>query len=637
MDWWKGNHHLPHSQNPARMEEKLMKRGDGVVGRNDPCLCGSGKKYKKCCGREETVNLQQVIDTELDDILMEFIEVGIDPKELHQLTERVSKWLSVLSTSFGRQTIEILAIESLVFHDRSDIWRDFIEQKMKTHKRQRVLDVLMLWKEPFYLLAEVQKVEGNLLHVREQGTGEMYLMEEIGEEKPGEWFFGLVIPRLRDGKTVLQALQGMITILGTNQKLVQKLAARLKDGVNDSLELYQSFVGVTPDQDLSALQIEIMELVSGFVDDYGLENEAIEGIAFTFLKEAPLKARKPEGVAAGILQAASDFGLFEGVYVPRQVIAEKLGTSVGTLTKYADMVEEFVLERVDQPFGEADQVSPIIVTEMGTNPWMSEQPLWEMLMKTMNAGSEAEINKILQQENLEYTPKTDAERAQLLCYKAYVVEGKKRERLVRKALELDAKNVDANLLAVEYEEHPVAKRLRYLTALNVGYKTLDDSFETIWGYIPNRPFLRALFSYGAWLIRQGEYKEAIDQLTELMTMNPSDHQGAKWLLLSAYLHTGEWDKAGELTDDFSLEENTGIGMYFHYLSDLHTGILQPDEINEMKQFIKNRNPHLFAMLKKGDEPGAFPGHLVLQEGSIDEAKLVYWLIYGIEGVEKFSG
>lgn len=21
------------------------------VGRNDPCPCGSGKKYKKCCGR----------------------------------------------------------------------------------------------------------------------------------------------------------------------------------------------------------------------------------------------------------------------------------------------------------------------------------------------------------------------------------------------------------------------------------------------------------------------------------------------------------------------------------------------------------------------------------------------------------
>ncbi|MBQ9571781.1 MAG: SEC-C domain-containing protein [Acidaminococcaceae bacterium] len=23
------------------------------MSRNDPCLCGSGKKYKKCCGRLE--------------------------------------------------------------------------------------------------------------------------------------------------------------------------------------------------------------------------------------------------------------------------------------------------------------------------------------------------------------------------------------------------------------------------------------------------------------------------------------------------------------------------------------------------------------------------------------------------------
>jgi uncharacterized protein YecA (UPF0149 family) len=27
------------------------KRASAKVGRNDPCPCGSGKKYKKCCGR----------------------------------------------------------------------------------------------------------------------------------------------------------------------------------------------------------------------------------------------------------------------------------------------------------------------------------------------------------------------------------------------------------------------------------------------------------------------------------------------------------------------------------------------------------------------------------------------------------
>ena len=25
-------------------------RGTVMIGRNDPCSCGSGKKYKKCCG-----------------------------------------------------------------------------------------------------------------------------------------------------------------------------------------------------------------------------------------------------------------------------------------------------------------------------------------------------------------------------------------------------------------------------------------------------------------------------------------------------------------------------------------------------------------------------------------------------------
>jgi len=30
---------------------KTVVRNNPKVGRNDPCPCGSGKKYKKCCGR----------------------------------------------------------------------------------------------------------------------------------------------------------------------------------------------------------------------------------------------------------------------------------------------------------------------------------------------------------------------------------------------------------------------------------------------------------------------------------------------------------------------------------------------------------------------------------------------------------
>ena len=34
---------LLNTPKPAKVEKK--------IGRNEPCPCGSGKKYKKCCGR----------------------------------------------------------------------------------------------------------------------------------------------------------------------------------------------------------------------------------------------------------------------------------------------------------------------------------------------------------------------------------------------------------------------------------------------------------------------------------------------------------------------------------------------------------------------------------------------------------
>ena len=39
----------PNQEAPAPQE--TVRREEPKVGRNDPCPCGSGKKYKKCCGR----------------------------------------------------------------------------------------------------------------------------------------------------------------------------------------------------------------------------------------------------------------------------------------------------------------------------------------------------------------------------------------------------------------------------------------------------------------------------------------------------------------------------------------------------------------------------------------------------------
>ena len=43
---------LPSKEKEAQeISSSTIKRDHPKVGRNDPCPCGSGKKYKKCCGR----------------------------------------------------------------------------------------------------------------------------------------------------------------------------------------------------------------------------------------------------------------------------------------------------------------------------------------------------------------------------------------------------------------------------------------------------------------------------------------------------------------------------------------------------------------------------------------------------------
>ena len=36
-----------------RLKPATVRRVEPKVGRNDPCPCGSGKKFKQCCGQGE--------------------------------------------------------------------------------------------------------------------------------------------------------------------------------------------------------------------------------------------------------------------------------------------------------------------------------------------------------------------------------------------------------------------------------------------------------------------------------------------------------------------------------------------------------------------------------------------------------
>ncbi len=61
-----------------------------TIGRNDPCPCGSGKKYKICClGKKRKINAKVIQDPSKITSLMGRVRVAETPKkEAFQMTEK---------------------------------------------------------------------------------------------------------------------------------------------------------------------------------------------------------------------------------------------------------------------------------------------------------------------------------------------------------------------------------------------------------------------------------------------------------------------------------------------------------------------------------------------------------------------
>ena len=72
----------------------------------------------------------------------------------------------------------------------------------------------------------------------------------------------------------------------------------------------------------------------------------------------------------------------------------------------------------------------------------------------------------------------------------------------------------------------------YETGLRIGQFSLGDDFTGVllWGFTDNRPFLRCMHGYGLCLWRMGRFEEAEHVFDQMLWLNPSDNQGARFIL-----------------------------------------------------------------------------------------------------------
>ncbi len=185
--------------------------------------------------------------------------------------------------------------------------------------------------------------------------------------------------------------------------------------------------------------------------------------------------------------------------------------------------------------------------------------------------SESEMNAAMQarftgsMDAIPSTPSTPLERAQDLVYRAMDTRGRRRIQLARKALDLSADCADAYVLLAEECADLSQARDLYLQGMAAGERGLGSALFSeeggpFWADVRTRPYMRARFGLARCLDDLGQRDEALPHYRELLRLNPSDNQGARYALLNALLVTGRDDEAGTLLLQFG-DEPSALWQY----------------------------------------------------------------------------
>lgn len=185
--------------------------------------------------------------------------------------------------------------------------------------------------------------------------------------------------------------------------------------------------------------------------------------------------------------------------------------------------------------------------------------------------SESEMNDALHarftgsMDAIASTASTPAERAQELVYRAIDARGRRRIQLAHKALDLSPDCADAYVLLAEECADLGQARDLYAQGVAAGERALGppvfaEEVGYFWAEVRTRPYMRARFGLARCLDDLGQRDEALPHYRELLRLNPSDNQGARYAFLNALLLTGRDDEAGTLLRQFG-DEPTALWQY----------------------------------------------------------------------------
>lgn len=554
------------------------------VGRNEPCPCGSGKKYKRCCGKSNVIQFQAPhLDNELEKIHEELIDFAVTHYEreidevIHDLIEEniMNEEESDIETYANLLIAWIILFEPII--GNKTVLEIFSEQTINKVKQVRVQRAFAKWEHAISAVFEIKSLnqkDSDMIIAENIFTGKTH---HIKHETPqtlhvGDYMIGTLAPFIHNEQFIF-----VVSLIRADLKPALDNLLEIYDPKMERMtELFPDWLGelIDPDEDegeLTWLEFEHKRVAEIYEENMLQDNvdpRVIEaGLYFWNI----YCIRNNPYVPKATTYAAGLHYLIINVLTDNRVtqakIAKRYKVSPATVsTRYQSFIKEF-----DTIFEEhIEEVDPVksAMEYQGVNLLEKEgliANLYNELIKH-EFDSEEDLKEFLDNIDLNALP-TDTPEMIVgdLIIEASQTWGKERKQLIDRILKLDPNNVDAYILLADMETE-VEKRHDLLTkAVQLGEENLGSEFFKqnkghFWGLIETRPYMRALADLADLLYAMGQEKEAIKMYEKLIELNPNDNQGIRDELMPIYIETRSYNAGLKLFKQYSEYPDT----YFLY-------------------------------------------------------------------------
>lgn len=323
-----------------------------MVGRNDPCPCGSGKKYKKCHGKEQSVSINDLVNDELFKVRQLFFSENPNQEQLADFRELQQEWQPRLMKTMAENDAQAFVIENFLFMKKPELWQEHLDKQIEQSQRPTTQEVLKDWNDVKVFVGQYVKGDESSAQFKDAFTGDTYTMADQPptDMEDGQGLLAILLPDTRVGEEGALFLNGYLTIVGEFAPFFEQLKADMaKENATDGeqyvrdhyLAVVESIVKYstgTVDEsiDLSPEHQSVMDELKKHVQEADFDAETVDNVTSimnSYLVSQKPSVQKPEAIVAGYWRFLQDHELIKGPMLAPKQLSEKFDVSSSTILK----------------------------------------------------------------------------------------------------------------------------------------------------------------------------------------------------------------------------------------------------------------------------------------------------------------